>query len=207
MPLAKTPRLSPLTRLTVVLAAIGLVVALRAPARAQETVTVAAGDTWFCDVSFQGRVCDTTITAGDTVAWDFTGTLPHTTTGCGTSCDSPTNLPLWDSGVMSGGVFQFTFTQPGTYLYYCRVHPAQQRGRIVVQAPEPTQTPRSIPPPVDDGLSTPAPTATPAGVTGVPKTGQGPDDGPSSAWWIVGLLAAAGVALAGSGVVALRRNR
>ena len=113
-------------------------------ARAQETTTVAVGDIWFCDDSFSAGVCETTISVGDTVSWDFSpAQLPHTTTACGADCDDPTATPLWDSGLVAdGSTFEFTFDTPGTYLYYCLVHPTLQRGRIVVQQdPPPTSTP------------------------------------------------------------------
>ncbi len=105
------------------------------------TVTVPVGDIWFCDPSHaNGVVCETKVNVGDTVIWDFTGALmAHTTTECGATCDPPTTSPLWDSGVIAAGspnrTFQHTFTLPGVYLYECRVHPAMQRGRIVVNAP------------------------------------------------------------------------
>lgn len=105
------------------------------------TVTVPVGDIWFCGPSFaNGVVCETKINVGDTVVWDFTGAVaPHTTTHCGSSCDNPTNSPLWDSGVISttsaDRTFEYTFTQPGTYPYLCEVHSAAQRGRIVVNGP------------------------------------------------------------------------
>ncbi len=69
------------------------------------------------------------------MVWDFAGTIqPHTTTACGASCDDPTTSPFWDSGLIGdGSTFEYTFTEPGTFLYYCQVHPFLQRGRIIVQ--------------------------------------------------------------------------
>jgi len=127
-------RFAPALRLAAVTVFIVAAALLAQPAAAQETVTVDVGDIWFCDVSFMGGVCDTTIAAGDTVVWDFgPALLPHTTTACGASCDSPTSDPLWDSGlIVDGSTYQYTFTQPGTYLYYCLVHLNMQRGRIIV---------------------------------------------------------------------------
>ncbi len=109
------------------------------------TTTVDIGDIWFCDATFEDGVCETTISAGDTVVWAWDGTtLPHTTTACGASCDDPTASPLWDSGVMADGeTFQYTFDDPGTYAYYCQVHPFLQRGVIVVQG-APTPTPAGL---------------------------------------------------------------
>ncbi len=125
-------------------------------ARAQETTTIQVDDNWFCGPSFQNGVCDTVISVGDTVAWDFSGAMaPHTTTDCGESCDTPTTTPLWDSGLITdGSTSEFTFSQAGTYRYYCEVHPTVMRGRVIVQGSgsEPTAT----------AASTPAPTATAA---------------------------------------------
>ncbi len=113
---------------------------------AAATASIPAGDTWFCDPSFQGGACDRTIAVGDTVVWDFTGAaLTHTTTECGPSCDTPTAMPLWDSGLVSPAspnrMFQHTFSQAGTYLYHCMVHPTLMRGRIIVQIAGATPTP------------------------------------------------------------------
>ena len=113
------------------------------PVEANNSVIVAVGDAWFCDETFGGGVCDTVIATGDTVLWDFgDAVLPHTVTACGADCDAPTATPLWDSGVVAGGgePFEFTFTEPGSYLYYCEVHPASQRGRIIVEEAKPPAT-------------------------------------------------------------------
>ena len=126
-------------RFAALLLTVGALLALPSgPAAAGETVTIAVGDIWFCSEPFQGGVCETVISVGDTVVWDFSGaSLPHTTTECGTSCDDPTGAPLWDSGLISdGSTFEFTFTEPGVYLYHCEVHSAAQRGRIIVQSAE-----------------------------------------------------------------------
>ena len=103
------------------------------PAAAATTVVVPVGDFWFCDPSFQGGVCETKIQVGDTVDWDFNGSFSfHTTTDCGADCNFPTATPLWDSGLLLGGSFQFTFNQPGTYIYLCAVHPFTMQGQITV---------------------------------------------------------------------------
>ncbi len=121
------------------------------PAEAEETVTVLVGNIYFCGPEYQSPapMCETVINVGDTVVWDFTPAYTedpdcvdciHTTTDCGGDCDDPTNDPLWDSGSMptvGEGIFtyEFTFEQPGTFQYYCMIHPLVHRGRIVVQAP------------------------------------------------------------------------
>lgn len=191
---------------------VGLALALAAiagatsSASAQETITIPVGDVWFCSSDYQGAVCGTEIGAGDTVVWDFSAAAaPHTTTACGASCDSPSSSPLWDSGTVSnGGTYAYTFTEPGTYLYYCSIHPTLQRGRIVVQA-APVETPPTQPPPVADYV--PLATNTPG--TGLPPTGQGPDGDSSAAWWLPGILTAcaASLALAGLGLRRVTRHR
>jgi plastocyanin len=170
-------------------------------ASAQETVTIAVGDIWFCAEAFENGVCDTTVTAGDTVVWEFSAAqVVHTVTECGTTCDSPTLTPLFDSGMINGGAgpYSYRFTEPGTFLYYCEIHPLQQRGRIIVrQAPAATATSPSV---SGGGTNTPAPATTP-GVRGgdsLPPTGFGPssDGGPGRS---VLAVAAAGAFLAVSG--------
>jgi plastocyanin len=170
------------------------------------TATVPAGDFWFCDESFHLGVCTTTVQQGDTVVWDFAGSLePHTTTECGASCDSPTASPLWESGFVEPGEgpFSFTFNTPGTYLYVCRVHPFDMRGRIVVEAavgdgPSPTVAPGG-------GTDGPAPTAAPVASDGLPPAGSGPQSGSQSGWPLVA-LAVAGAGLSAAGL-ALARGR
>ena len=192
--------------LTALLALAGaLSAASSTPVAAQETTTIPVGDTWFCNASFQGAVCETVVDAGDTIVWDFSGAkLPHTTTDCGASCDAPTGSPLWDSGLIAdGSTFQFTFTEAGTYLYLCTVHPVLMRGRIVVQAPQPTPPTPTAEDFVPPGTVTPSAT----GVSGVPTTGQGPGDVSSRSWWPLAALGALGAALAGLGVATHRLGR
>ena len=66
-----------------------------------------------------------------TVTWTNTGQLPHTVTSNSTANGS---LPTFDSG--SGGLaknaqFTYTFTQAGTYHYYCSIHPWMQSVVVV----------------------------------------------------------------------------
>ena len=54
------------------------------------------------------------VPVGATVVWNRTGTHPHTATADDNS---------FDSGILRAGQsFEHTFTQPGTYPYYCDVH-------------------------------------------------------------------------------------
>jgi plastocyanin len=163
------------------------------------TTTVEVGDIYYCSAAYDGEVCTTTVTVGDTVVWDFSGAkLAHTVTDCGASCMNPTSSQLFDSGVVQGGdgPYQFTFTTAGTYNYYCQIHALQQQGKIVVQ-------------PASVSTTTPgASTSTPAAATpgGLPPTGYGPGQQSSSQWWAFGAMALLGVAL-GSGAIGYVKRR
>jgi plastocyanin len=83
-----------------------------------------------------------TIAAGQTVQWHNDDPVEHTvTTGVpgksgvpGVSEDTePKPDGLIDATLSNrGSVFDFTFDDPGTYRYFCRVHPAMT-GVVVVE--------------------------------------------------------------------------
>lgn len=61
-------------------------------------------------------VVDAVIGVGDTVRWVFLADFHTTTSVVGSSED-------WDSGMlMSGDMFSYSFSQAGTYTYYCQFH-------------------------------------------------------------------------------------
>ncbi len=70
-----------------------------------------------------------TVSAGTTVVWQNDDSAAHTVTADNGSFDSGNLNP--------GAKFQFTFTKPGTYAYYCRYHggPGGQgmSGQIIVK--------------------------------------------------------------------------
>ena len=65
-----------------------------------------------------------TVAAGTSVRWKQTGDQPHSVSDAGGSFDSsPKCGPLEsDECLGEGDVFEYTFSDPGEYLYYCRVH-------------------------------------------------------------------------------------
>jgi amicyanin len=66
-----------------------------------------------------------TVKAGTTVTWTNEDDIPHTV-------DATTRA--FKSGVLdSDQKFSFTFTTPGTYKYFCALHP-HMTGTIVVEA-------------------------------------------------------------------------
>jgi amicyanin len=74
-----------------------------------------------------------TVPAGSTVTWTNQDTAPHDVKT--TSAPAAFHSPMLNKG----GSWSFTFTTPGTYAYYCTVHP-NMTARIVVRAPAPTPT-------------------------------------------------------------------
>jgi len=66
------------------------------------------------------------ITVGTTVTWQNADDVPHTAT----SKDDP---QTFDSGPLdTDEKFSFTFTKPGKYPYYCKVHP-HMTGVVIVK--------------------------------------------------------------------------
>jgi plastocyanin len=180
----------------------GLFGSMTSPATAQETTTIPVGDTWFCASTFQGGTCETTVSTGDTVVWDFSGaSLPHTSTG-----DS------WDSDIIDdGSTFSFTFDAAGSYAYQCNVHPDQMQGTIIVgdaPAPDTPTDDGDEQPAGDDTGADPADDAAEDAADSMPATGMGPATSDSRpTWWVMAALAGLGISLAGTGAYAFRRSK
>lgn len=71
------------------------------------------------------------VAAGRVVAWRHEGSSPHTVTS-----GSPTENPgaRFDSGTLRNGQgFTFTFSEPGMYPYFCKIHGAMMSGTIQVR--------------------------------------------------------------------------
>jgi plastocyanin len=80
-----------------------------------------------------------TINVGDTVHWAWASDMHSTTSG---TCSGTTCTPdgKWDSGVHNvPHTFDFTFTSPGTFAYFCSIHGSiGMTGTITVANPTPT---------------------------------------------------------------------
>jgi len=71
------------------------------------------------------------VNVGDTVTWNNADTTPHTVTS-GNPSDGPDGI--FDSGLFPAGEsFWHTFNSPGTYDYFCLVHPWME-GEVVVRS-------------------------------------------------------------------------
>jgi amicyanin len=64
------------------------------------------------------------VKAGTTVTWTNEDDIPHTVV-------SPNNFR--SKALYTDGTYSFTFTTPGTYKYFCSLHP-HMTGTIVVEA-------------------------------------------------------------------------
>ncbi len=74
--------------------------------------------------NFQFNPTTVTVPVGTTVTWtNDDGTL-HTVTS--------TTKVFSSAGLDEGGVYSYTFTNPGTYTYFCKLHP-HMTGTIVVK--------------------------------------------------------------------------
>ena len=70
------------------------------------------------------------VNAGRVVLWRHDGSSPHTVT----SGTPATSGRLFDSGNLNpGGSFEFTFSSPGSYVYYCKIHGTMMSGTVNVQ--------------------------------------------------------------------------
>jgi amicyanin len=100
-----------------------------------------------------------TISAGDTVTWTNHDTAPHNVvvTNGPEKFTSPT--------LQQGQTYSYTFTKPGTYSYYCSIHP-DMKASITVNGSTPTTT--TTPPTTTTRPTTTPPTTT----TTTPPTGH-----------------------------------
>jgi plastocyanin len=65
-----------------------------------------------------------TVKVGDTVTWTNADDIPHTVTSAG---------HFRSKALDTDDKFSFTFTTPGTFEYFCSLHPHMQ-GSVVVEA-------------------------------------------------------------------------
>lgn len=99
--------------------------ALCSPAVAQSSNATATANAIKIDVrNFMFGPQTLTVTAGSTVVWTNLDQEPHTIAS---------DQGLFRSGAIdTNETFSFKFDHPGTYRYFCTIHP-QMLGTIVVQ--------------------------------------------------------------------------
>lgn len=159
------------------LVAAGIIAAALAVTPFTASPRLAAAATVSVDiVDFAFSPAAVTIGVGDTVVWMNTGAAPHTSTS------DPGQADAWDSSTLATGQsFSRTFSVPGTFTYFCAIHPFMRASVTVREAPTATATasptasatptptahePTSTPEPSE--TATPTRTATPASPTSMP---------------------------------------
>lgn len=120
MPMSNTLR-SALFAAALGAAGAPLVAALIAPVRAQQA---AAGAVSIENFTFNPPT--QTVKAGATITWTNKDDIPH-------GIASSTNAFTRSKALDTDDSFSFTFTTPGTYQYFCYIHP-HMVGTIVVEA-------------------------------------------------------------------------
>jgi plastocyanin len=166
-------------------------------------VSVEAGNNYFCSQAFDGSVCETDITAGDTVMWPVVAGS-HTVTECSAGYVACPPAGGFDSGILvDGQTFAHTFDTPGTYAYRCELHTSEMIGKIVVSAATPSPTPVPTLEPAATA-ATEAPVSSPT-VGALPRTGGVTTDSRVGGWRYV--LLASGIAFLCSAVVAFAGAR
>ena len=78
------------------------------------------------------------VTAGTAVTWKNEDASEHTVTSGTVSQGSGAVTTAVDGKFESGSLkqnadFSFTFNAPGTYSYFCKLHPATMRGEVTVK--------------------------------------------------------------------------
>ena len=96
---------------------VAIAIAAASPARAA-TIEVKIGN-------FTFNPKQVTVKAGDTVTWVNNDDIPHTVTS--------KTLVFRSKALDSDDKFSFTFTAPGSFDYFCSLHP-MMTGTIVVEA-------------------------------------------------------------------------
>jgi amicyanin len=102
--------------------------AARSTAQAPATAAAPAAmaDTTVTIDNFTYSPAQLTVPAGTKVTWTNHDDVPHTVT-------SPTKPRLIDSPTLdTDQSFSFTFREPGTYDYFCGVHP-KMTGKVIVK--------------------------------------------------------------------------
>lgn len=143
------------------------------PAQNEVTVRIPVGATGMGPAAYGQNPL--TVPVGTTVTWINDDSTPHTATS---------DTGVWDSGTLNqGGQFSFTFSNPGTYPYYCTIHGrTSMSGTIEVSAggasPTPTASPQpgATPSPTVTASPTVSPTVSPT-PGGTPAPGASPQPG------------------------------
>ena len=162
-------------RLTLVLAVLALAAGLAVPVLAQNA------DVSIVGTSFQPATI--TVGVGDTVTWTTTQSIGQQHSVTSGKPGAPDQGKAFDSGLglqENGQAFPFTFTTPGTYDYFCQVHPTQMTGQVIVTTAGGSAAPASAAPASAPAGSAPpasAPAASPGGSPSATEPPVAPEAG------------------------------
>ncbi len=179
-----------------VVGVLGALGAPTLPALAASTITINPGGCAGGGTSYCYNPESAGAATGSAVAWTNMSGAAHTASLCNSAAcpgaPASTGGETFDVSINSadGSSGTFTFSSPGTYLYYCKVHgyAAMHATLVVAAASSPSAT-----------ASAGTPRSTPSSVHGLGTPGTGAGLG-----WTV-LLLPLGLMLAGLGI-ALRRR-
>ena len=114
------------------------------------TTSTSSNATTVLIVNYAYAPADLTIPVGTTVTWVNQDSVGHTVTEGDPNSPKPANLRVFDSSgeavngkvalISAGESWSYTFTTPGTYEYYCIVHPYMIGHVTVTSAASPTAT-------------------------------------------------------------------
>ena len=115
---------TPRSQLLVVMLGLGLFLAvvLRSATATGQPAGTPATEVKVDNFTFSPEVV--TVPVNSTVTWTNKDDVPHVI--------ASTNAMFRSKGLDTDDHYSFTFTQPGTYSYYCSIHP-KMTGKIVVQ--------------------------------------------------------------------------
>lgn len=116
--------LTPRSQLLIVMLGLGLIltVVLRSATAAGQPAPTPATEVKVDNFTFSPEVV--TVPVNSTVTWTNKDDVPHVIAG--------TNATFRSKGLDTDDHYSFKFTQPGTYNYYCSIHP-KMTGKIIVQ--------------------------------------------------------------------------
>ena len=95
------------------------------PATAAPTTSAGGGNTVVIK-NFAFDPSQLTVKTGTVVKWTNQDGAPHTIVS-----DTGSPAAFSSDSLSSGASYTFTFTQPGTYMYHCSIHPSM-KGTIMV---------------------------------------------------------------------------
>jgi plastocyanin len=164
------------------LAAIGVAFAALSPhvVNASTSIVVTSGACADGGVAFCFSPESAAGTVGVAVTWTNMSGFGHTVTSCDASnCAGVVNTGSDTFSMMlgatNGSAVSFTFTNAGTYHYYCLIHGySGMHGTIVIAAAStPTPTATATPTPTRSASPTPSPTSGTHGATAMPAPSTG----------------------------------